>query len=215
MVAGPAPGEHISAAELPSPGYPWPPLPSVCTVPGARAASSLEFHGGAGSRGALAALVSPALERNVRESARSRTESAQQLCAALFSEVTFPTLLGGAGCPSHPISRAVCHLLNLLLSSLPAGLLWMSWALLVQPRSTSPPYPPGKRDVGQDESISSPLRASRWGFGRAQLCPRRSWSRARTLPLLNINCIPACVQNEDRSWADSSDKELAGLKDSI
>lgn len=133
MLAGPAPGEQISAAELASLGYPRPPLPSVCNVPGAGAGSSLEFHGGASSRGALAALISPALKRNVRESARIRTESAQKLCAVLFSEVTFPALLGGIACPSHLISpqtRAVLHLLNLLPPSLQAGLSWMSWALV-------------------------------------------------------------------------------------
>lgn len=142
------------------PGYPEPPLPSVCTVPGAGAASSLEFHGGAASRGALAALVSPALKRNVRESARIRTESAQKPCAVLFfPRWLFPQLLGGIGCPSHPIpplTRAVCHLLNL-----PPSSLWVSWAVMGELGSagSSPGAawsqahlhltPPGKRDVGR------------------------------------------------------------------
>lgn len=33
--------------------------------------------------------------------------------------------------------------------------------------------------------------------------------------LLNINRIPACLRRGDRGPADSGDKELAGLKDSI
>lgn len=97
-------------------------------------------------QGALAALISPALQRNVTEPARSRTESAQKLCAVLFSEVTFPTLLGAIACPSHPVS---CLSPAEPSASIPSS--WAhGWAGLcwVQPRSGTPPA--GRGDAGQE-----------------------------------------------------------------
>ena len=71
-----------------------------------------------------------------------------------------------------------------------------------------------KEMPGGKEFISSPLPLAEIWLSPAvpslQLEPL-----ACTVPLSNINCIPACVRRGDQGPADSGDKELAGLKDSI
>lgn len=187
------------------PGYPWHPLPSVCTVPGAGAASS---------RNSGEPWL-PWYLQQFKEMSQSlqgvELRALRSFALCFFPRWLFPHCSGPS--LAHLTPCPVCHLLNLLPPSLRAGLMDELGSAGSSPGQAHLQQVEGM--LGRSESISSPLRAPGRAFGRAQRCPRCSWSRVWTLPLLNINCVPACVRRDGRSSADSSDKELAGLKDSI